>query len=86
MVESNNSENGNSQRDINYEKDKMVNGCEESEAYDLNHDSEDAEVDMSTMTWKNMPININDSLFFKIADFGNSCHINNHFSTEIQTR
>lgn len=41
---------------------------------------------MSILKWKSVHIHLNDKLFFKIADMGNACFSNNHFTDDIQTR
>jgi serine/threonine protein kinase len=41
---------------------------------------------MSVLTWKSVQIKLNDHLFFKIADMGNACFTNKHFTNDIQTR
>lgn len=44
------------------------------------------EVDMSILKWKNVEIELNNKLFFKIVDMGNACFSNHHYTEDIQTR
>lgn len=41
---------------------------------------------MSVLVWKNVNIKLNNKLFFKIADLGNACFADRHFTDDIQTR
>ena len=41
---------------------------------------------MTQLSWKNVKINLHDKLYFKIADMGNACYTNKHYSDDIQTR
>jgi serine/threonine protein kinase len=38
------------------------------------------------LVWKSVNIKLNNKLFFKIADMGNACYTDKHFSEDIQTR
>lgn len=41
---------------------------------------------MGTLIWKEVKIQLNDKLFFKIADMGNACFVHKHYTEDIQTR
>ena len=41
---------------------------------------------MSVLVWKSVKIDLNDQLFFKIADMGNACKVDKHYTEDIQTR
>jgi serine/threonine protein kinase len=41
---------------------------------------------MSILRWKNVEIQLNNRLFFKVVDMGNACFTNKHFTEDIQTR
>jgi hypothetical protein len=41
---------------------------------------------MKILQWKNVKIELNKKLFFKIVDMGNACFANHHFTEDIQTR
>ena len=43
-------------------------------------------IDMGILVWKSVKIRLNNKLFFKIADMGNACFTNKHFTPDIQTR
>jgi serine/threonine protein kinase len=43
-------------------------------------------VDMGVLVWKNVKIQLNNKLFFKIVDMGNACFADKHFTEDIQTR
>ena len=41
---------------------------------------------MSILRWKSVKIHLNEKLFFKLADMGNACFTDKHFTEDIQTR
>ena len=41
---------------------------------------------MKTLKWKNVEIELNNKLFFKIVDMGNACFSTHHYTEDIQTR
>jgi serine/threonine protein kinase len=41
---------------------------------------------MRFLQWKNVKIELNTKIFFKIVDMGNACFANHHFTEDIQTR
>ncbi len=41
---------------------------------------------MKFLKWKNVKIELNKKLFFKIVDMGNACFASHHYTEDIQTR
>lgn len=41
---------------------------------------------MRYLKWKNVKIELNKKLFFKVVDMGNACFSKHHFTEDIQTR
>ena len=41
---------------------------------------------MKILRWKNVEIELNRKLFFKIVDMGNACFSTHHYTEDIQTR
>lgn len=41
---------------------------------------------MGILKWKNVKIELNNKIFFKIVDMGNACFTDKHFTEDIQTR